>query len=474
MKAGGLKRVWRPIGLGRILRGEQSYFPERIAVLYRFSPMVRLAHVAMASLAAILCAPVAGPWPGLALVIAIGLLTLGRQRAVAAYSRDESRLSPLAWAWLRAGFGFASGLAWSLYGFTVLGLASPWYDLILLILILGTGLSNIGYGVWLPASAAFPLAVLVPVSLLYWSQEGPLPRLVGTLLLLILVVFVFVAARIGDAILSSVRLAKRNLTLNKTLVIERDRAEAANRAKANFLATMGHELKTPLNAIIGFAEIMALEREQALPPLYRDYVQDIIVSGRHLLDVMNDILAMSRIEAGRFTLSPEPADLSEIAVLVIRLMTPEAERQGVALRLDAPASIEAMVDVKAMRQVLLNLVSNAIKFSSSGGGVRLGLRAQAETIAIEVEDQGIGIAARDLDRVLMPFEQADDPLVRRHEGAGLGLPISVALVELHGGRLTLESAIGEGTRVHVSLPRAAPVPVATRDLDDAPEPERAA
>jgi two-component system cell cycle sensor histidine kinase PleC len=258
-------------------------------------------------------------------------------------------------------------------------------------------------------------------------------------------------------ILGSSRNVTEQRRVEAELVFAKDQAEASNRAKSNFLANMSHELRTPLNAVIGFSEILATELLGRLgSPKYVEYAQDIQRSGRHLLELINDILDMSRIEAGRYELSRESVDPHQLIAEVTRLVSVNAAQAGVWLADGVQSDLPTVqIDRRAVRQVLLNLLSNAIKFTPKSGTVTITAEATPETLSITVADSGIGIAKSDLSRLAKPFEQVDNVMTRRQEGSGLGLAISKALVELHGGRLIIESELGLGTRVTVTLPRIA-------------------
>jgi two-component system, cell cycle sensor histidine kinase PleC len=238
---------------------------------------------------------------------------------------------------------------------------------------------------------------------------------------------------------------------------EKVRAEAANRAKSEFLANMSHELRTPLNAINGFSEIMVGEMYGPLGDRrYRDYVRDILNSGQHLLALINDILDMSKIEAGKMTLRFDPLRLEEVAEDALRLVRNRADTAGLALSIDFPALPELEADYRAVKQVLLNLLSNAVKFTPRGG--RITIKADlrddplGQRVRVTVQDTGIGISATDLERLARPFEQIENQQAKTQQGTGLGLALSKALVDMHGGLLDLTSAPGQGTAVSFSLP----------------------
>jgi PAS domain S-box-containing protein len=234
----------------------------------------------------------------------------------------------------------------------------------------------------------------------------------------------------------------------------RDQATAASRSKSEFLANMSHELRTPLNAIIGFSE--ALERELFGPvgnPRYREYAEDIHDSGVHLLSLINDILDLSKIEAGHFKLHEDETELDHIVAAATRIVRHRAQQGNISIECNLPSpALFLVVDERALKQVLINLVSNAVKFSPDRSTVRIAAQVTPDCLRLTVEDKGIGIAEDDIPRALTPFTQIDGSLSRTHEGTGLGLPLAKHLTELHGGKLIIESALGEGTTVHVELP----------------------
>jgi signal transduction histidine kinase len=236
-----------------------------------------------------------------------------------------------------------------------------------------------------------------------------------------------------------------------------DRAEAASMAKSAFLANISHELRTPLNAIIGFSEMI---QGQIWGPLgsekYLSYVDDIAASGRHLLDLINNILDLAKAEAGKLALFEETVNLSDIAETCARMVSPRAEAGQLTLSLsltEHPMLVRG--DMSKLRQIILNLLSNAIKFTPAGGKVELKLQHAADGGGmLTVADTGIGMASDDIPKVLQPFVQIDNRLARRYEGTGLGLALSSTFVDLHGGNMVIESALGKGTHVTVKLPPA--------------------
>ena len=239
------------------------------------------------------------------------------------------------------------------------------------------------------------------------------------------------------------------------LKVAKETAEIANRAKSEFLANMSHELRTPLNAVIGFSEVMKAEMLGPLgDPQYLTYTNDIHQSGMHLLHVINDILDISKIEAGKLELYDETFDPEPAIDSCIRLVDERAKDGSVSLSVRIPNKLPQIhADERKLKQILINLLSNAVKFTPEGGEVSIAAEADPERgLILSVQDTGIGIAGEDIARVMKPFGQVESTLSRSFEGTGLGLPLAKALAELHGGSLDLESSIGSGTTVTVQLP----------------------
>ena len=240
------------------------------------------------------------------------------------------------------------------------------------------------------------------------------------------------------------------------LRVAKEMAEMASRAKTEFLANMSHELRTPLNAIIGFAEVMHME---LLGPIgnqqYRGYIGDIHDSARHLLGLINDILDVAKIEAGRVELSETTTQVKAIFDAVARLIRERSVRAEVRLEMAVTPDLPPLlVDERKLKQILINLLSNAVKFTPAGGAIRMAAQPDPATgdLVITVADTGIGIAPADIARVMEPFGQVDNPINRKYRGTGLGLPLTKGLVELHGGSFQLESTPGVGTTVTIRLP----------------------
>jgi len=235
----------------------------------------------------------------------------------------------------------------------------------------------------------------------------------------------------------------------------KEKAETANRAKSDFLANMSHELRTPLNAIIGFSDII---KEQMLGPVdnerYLEYIRDINTSASHLLSVINDILDLSKIEFGNVALNEEDIDLETTIQACLTIIGERARNGGLTIDYQPLVPMPGLfAEERRVKQVLINLLSNAVKFTPPGGSITLALRrTEDDELAVAITDTGIGIRREDLDKVMAPFGQVDSGLNRKFEGTGLGLPLTRAFVEMHGGRFVLDSELGAGTTATVTLP----------------------
>ena len=248
------------------------------------------------------------------------------------------------------------------------------------------------------------------------------------------------------------------------------RAEAANHAKSEFLANMSHELRTPLNAINGFSEIMASEMFGPLGHArYKEYSGDILSSGQHLLSLINDILDMSKIEAGKMQLRFEPVSIDEVVDDTLRLVRQRADKAGLKLRTHLPTLPDVQADFRALKQVLLNLLTNAVKFTPQGGTITISAAVTDDNIHLSITDTGIGIPEKALSRLAKPFEQVENQFSKSKEGTGLGLALTKSLIEMHNGRMDIDSEVGKGTSVHVTLPITQPAAKPGRDdaIEDA-------
>jgi len=242
----------------------------------------------------------------------------------------------------------------------------------------------------------------------------------------------------------------------RELMESRLAAEEANRTKSHFLANVSHEFRTPLNAILGFSELLLIESDtDGQPSRHRDYAANIHDSGQHLLELVNDLLDLSKIEAGKWVLHPGPFAIAPLVYECARLLQADAETLGIHIWVKVERAPPALLaDQRAVRQCLLNLLSNAVKFTAEGGQVVIEVVTNGPMTVIRVSDSGIGIDAKDLPRLMHPFEQAESNQARPSKGTGLGLALVRSLVDLHGGQVGVESVVGKGTTVTIALPTA--------------------
>ena len=271
-------------------------------------------------------------------------------------------------------------------------------------------------------------------------------------------------ATVADLKISQVKLERQAVELAdlaRKYAQEKTRAEDANQTKSRFLANMSHELRTPLNAIIGFSEIMGSGMFGTLgSEKYQEYCRDIMTSGHYLLEVINDILDMSKIEAGRMKLDFERLDLAASLTESLRVVSGRADNKHLELRAEIDDQIPVVADRRAVKQILVNLLSNAVKFTPEGGCVTVRSHSLPDSIVLLIADTGIGIAPHSLQRLGQPFEQVESQLSKSYHGSGLGLAIAKSLTALHGGSMRLRSQLGVGTVVRVVLPRQASPDVA--------------
>jgi signal transduction histidine kinase len=251
----------------------------------------------------------------------------------------------------------------------------------------------------------------------------------------------------------------------RDLLAAKEQAELANRSKTEFLANMSHETRTPLNAIIGFSQVIAGEMLGPIgTPKYIGYAHDILVSAEHLLGIINDILDLSKLEAGKLDLAEEVIELSKTMEDLLQLADAKARASEVRIVLRCEGGVPPLLaDARKVKQIVLNLLINAIKFSHAGGEVAIVLRTLSGAVTIDVVDHGIGMDAEEVALAMTRFGQVASAWTRKHDGTGLGLPLAIGLTEIHGGTLTVRSTKGVGTTVTVAFPRERSQPLHPAD-----------
>lgn len=256
------------------------------------------------------------------------------------------------------------------------------------------------------------------------------------------------------AILMTLLENDRQKQAERTLMAQNRGQSDANAAKSDFIANMGHELRTPLNAIIGNSELIANGVLGEISDGYRDCGRDVYEAGKHLLELVNNVLDVSKLSAGSMTLQIEDTDLGSVIREAAMLVGDDINRRGHKLQFDIPESpVSWRGDKLKLKQILINILSNAAKFTPEQGEIRLELNACDDEVTIAIEDNGVGMSPNDIPRALARFSQLHPSGVKESAGTGLGLPLAKLLVELHGGHLSIESALGKGTTVRITLPR---------------------
>jgi two-component system, cell cycle sensor histidine kinase PleC len=400
------------------------------------------------------------------LVAAFGSLLLARGVALRLLALEESRINVKLWRKRFVSTEFTHAVAWASLAALLVGASAPGADLFVIVAVLLSAAFNAMVTASVPAAVC---AVIAPSSivslgfLLFAAQAGGESRAALFDLVLAAHVFFYVLARRFHQLASEslfFRAEKNELIAEleraKANSDEaRRRAEEANLAKSRFLATMSHELRTPLNAILGFSEVLESELFGAhAVPAYRDYARDIRASGQHLLMLINEILDLSRVEAGRYELKEEGVSLVGVAQDCSHLLALRAQKRGIEIIESVEPSLPRIwADERAIRQVVLNLLTNAIKFTPQGGRVTLKVGwTGAGGQYLVVKDNGPGIPAEEIAIVMSSFGRGSLAQKNADEGSGLGLPIVKGLIELHGGRFVLNSKIREGTEAIVVFP----------------------
>jgi len=389
-------------------------------------------------------------WLGVfAAFAAIQLHRWWRRRGRPVPRRIGRRVLIRATAW-----AFFAGLLWGAAATYAFPSDSLPHQLFLAFVIGGVAAGSVASMAMQPiACLAFLLPALAPVFVLFLREGGAITNVMSAMYAFYLVGLLAVLVNGYTSFVETVRTKVENRSLATGLA----EVALASRAKSEFLANMSHELRTPLNAILGFSELI---RGELLGPVgtprYRDYASDIYESGQHLLQIINDVLDMSKIEVGKLVLREDPIEVASVVRASTALVAQRAVMSGIVLTTEVPEDLPILIaDELRLKQILLNLLSNAIKFTRREGRATVGASVRPDgSFTIWVADTGIGMTKGEIALALEPFRQIDSDLARKYEGTGLGLPLARALVEMHGGRLEIASTPGVATTVTVSLPAA--------------------
>ena len=399
--------------------------------------------------------PVDEVWPWIALCAVIGIAIFGMWRVIKNRTRLNEENGALQLTAVVAGY-LATGAAWSLIVPIYWQAENALNHCFLLVLIMGS------VSLFLNSkSGRFEtiVAATLPNLLMIWIHFAGAPAAFDVAMTILVPVWaaqLYIDAWRGCRAITDAHRTKLGMErLAEDLAAARDQAFEANRAKSTFLANMSHELRTPLNAIMAFSEVIATEalgrneRER-----YRDYAKDVLASGHHLLGLVNDLLDLSKIESGKLAIDPVWLDGRAVLRECSAIVTESARKKGLDLGVTCtPEPLKVFADERGIKQIVLNLLSNGVKHTPPGGFVRASLTADESGTTLCVEDNGKGIPADQLQRIQQPFEQLDNRYGIANGGSGLGLALSRALAEMHGGSFDIESTVGKGTRVRVRFPK---------------------
>lgn len=450
----GLRTTW---GYERMSTAEGRIEAGRIETLIRQQPLALIAQLLNAGLLALMLRHV---WPtnglytwlgAVAVVIAIQFLLWTRYRGRALSPREvpEARRS---WTLLAVYSGALWGLPCAVF-FPQEGLAVQGFMVFVLGGMAACAVATLSSH--LPAYYGFLTPALMPVIVRMTLESGTIYMAMGIIGTIFMLVLIGTARNLNRTLTESLRLQFEKSDLVDELTEARTQAESANAAKSAFLATVSHELRTPLNAVLGFNQLMALELHGPLgSPKYQEYARLINESGDHLLELIDEVIDLSRAESGQLDLSEETVDIGGLVNATIKTLEPIASRNRIVLQVSAEPPLPSLkADPRRTRQILLNVINNAIKFTPVGGKVFLSITPEADgSLAIHVRDTGIGMSKTDLSTAFELFGRGDNAVQRVIDGAGIGLPLTRFLMRLHDGDIELASEQGEGTEVTLRFP----------------------
>jgi signal transduction histidine kinase len=369
-------------------------------------------------------------------------------------ARGEPAVSPRQRLREHVFFSTSIGVAWSalcvLYGADL----SAWHMLVLSLAMVGCTSGAIpALGIYLPAFYGFFAAALLPLAYANFVHPSPSASNVALLILLYIAAVAANARAYNRSVVAALWLRAKNEMLADSVAAAEAATSAAMKSKWESFAHLSHELRTPMNAVLGFSDMMRRQMFGALSPRYLDYAGHIHESGGHALALIDSILEVSQARTGRISLAETEIEPAALIAECLHMIEPDAAAKRLGIETDIAENLPPLhADGPKLRQVLLNLLANAVKYTPDGGVVAVAARRAEGGLDIEVRDTGIGIAPGDIERCQEPFIRLGDPLVSNVQGAGLGLPIAKHLVEAHGGRLAIESALGLGTKVTLHLP----------------------
>ena len=351
-------------------------------------------------------------------------------------------------------FAIARALAWGVGAAVFYEYASPMQLTLLCVLAVGNAMGSGSALMSIPRTASlFALCSVSPLALSFFLSGRTENIIVGVLLLVYALGMRSAAGQTMSFVQSEADLRRALVDQQREFIKAKIEAESANRTKSDFLAHMSHELRTPLNAIIGFSEAIAGQMFGPVAPRYAAYAGDINSSGKHLLNLINDVLDLSKVEAGALTVHESEVDVGACAAVVERLVRERAQKKRLSVKWQCEGAPLVVSDERIVQQILINLVTNAIKFTPEGGAVRVAARiTQAGDLALSVSDNGIGMTAEEIAIALTPFGQVGSNMTAREEGSGLGLPLCQRFAGALGGALAIDSAPGQGTTVTLTLP----------------------